>query len=340
VGGAGGAGGGGGGTTWSARRQLTLDAGDNVNIQNFPVLVVLTSADIDYGATLRFTDNNDVRLPHEIERWDESGQSFVWVRVPQISQTGANKASIRMYYGNAMAPDGQLAADVWKPAFRGVWHLSQADDALTDSSGTNGTAKNFGSTQTGGPVANGRAFDRTQLQYIDTNFKDDLQQFTVEAWVRATAMPSTALGPNGPFMRQEQFQMVWDHPTPAFRAGISFKSGANWNGVSFVNLAANQWLYLAATYDGTTLRSYVNGVLGESKAVGAPNTEANTAKIGRHPIDTEQKNHFDGLIDEVRVSNVARDAQWIAAQHRSMRNVSGEKFVSFGAEEQGTYSLP
>jgi hypothetical protein len=194
--------------------------------------------------------------------------------------------------------------------------------------------------QTDGQIGKGRMFDKNKSQYIDTLFNEDLPKFTVEAWVRANALPVTDKGPNGPFMRQRNFQMVWDHTDSKFDGGISFRSGGNWDGVDFLNVVAGEWMHLAATYDGAVLRSYVNGVQKASKNMGPPEAEASTAKIGRHAFDTALDNHFDGLIDEVRVSNVARDVQWIAAQHRSMKQDVNAKFVLFGPAQPGTYSLP
>ena len=66
-------------------------------------------------------------------------------------------------------------------------------------------------------------------------------------------------------------------------------------------LAASTWTHLAATYDGSTLRLYVNGTLASSKAVGgsmAPST--GPLQIGGNTIWPEW---FAGQIDEVRVYN-------------------------------------
>ena len=74
-------------------------------------------------------------------------------------------------------------------------------------------------------------------------------------------------------------------------------------------LAVNTWSHLAATYDGTTLRMYVNGVLASSKAVsGAIKTSTGVLRIGGNSIWGE---YFSGLIDEVRIYNRALSASEI-----------------------------
>jgi fibronectin type 3 domain-containing protein len=68
-------------------------------------------------------------------------------------------------------------------------------------------------------------------------------------------------------------------------------------------LPANTWTFLAASYDGTTLRFYVNGTQVASQArTGSILTSSNPLQIGG---DSLWGQFFQGLIDEVRVYNVA-----------------------------------
>jgi hypothetical protein len=68
-------------------------------------------------------------------------------------------------------------------------------------------------------------------------------------------------------------------------------------------LAANTWAHLAATYDGATLRLYVNGAQVWSVAqTGSVLTSANPLQIG---ADSLRGNFFTGIIDEVRIYNRA-----------------------------------
>ena len=68
-------------------------------------------------------------------------------------------------------------------------------------------------------------------------------------------------------------------------------------------LALNTWSHLAATYDGSTMRLYVNGVVVASKAQTGPiATSAGALSIGGDALYGQS---FQGTIDEVRVYNVA-----------------------------------
>ena len=74
-------------------------------------------------------------------------------------------------------------------------------------------------------------------------------------------------------------------------------------------LPANTWSFLTETYDGSTLRLYVNGTQVASTAhTGAIATSTNPLQIGGDSIYGQ---YFAGLIDDVRVYNVALTAAQI-----------------------------
>ena len=74
-------------------------------------------------------------------------------------------------------------------------------------------------------------------------------------------------------------------------------------------LAPNTWAHLAVTYDGATLRLYVNGVqVASAVPTGSVSTSATALQIGG---DYFYGQYFQGTIDEVRVYNVALTPQQI-----------------------------
>ena len=61
----------------------------------------------DDGQDLRFFEPDNVtELSYEIEEWNESGSSYVWVNVPQIDGSSTTDF-IYLYYDNAGASAGQ-----------------------------------------------------------------------------------------------------------------------------------------------------------------------------------------------------------------------------------------
>src|SRR4030067_2841128 len=77
------------------------------------------------------------------------------------------------------------------------------------------------------------------------------------------------------------------------------------------SLPLNTWTHLAATYDGGTMRLYVDGVEVASRAqTGLIQTSTNPLQIGGDSIYGQ---YFQGMIDEIRVYNVALTAAHIQA---------------------------
>jgi hypothetical protein len=68
-------------------------------------------------------------------------------------------------------------------------------------------------------------------------------------------------------------------------------------------LATNTWIHLAGSYDGITLRLYVNGLLVNTRVqTGLITVSTNPLQIGG---DTIYGQYFQGKIDEIRVYNRA-----------------------------------
>jgi hypothetical protein len=77
-------------------------------------------------------------------------------------------------------------------------------------------------------------------------------------------------------------------------------------------LTLNAWVHLAATYDGTTQRLYVNGVqVATLASSGSIRASTGVLRIGGNNIWTNE--WFAGLIDEVRVYNKALTAAEVQA---------------------------
>ena len=161
-------------SSWKYRKKITFNNTDanlgvtSENLVNFPVLVKLSSSNIDYtktqnsGQDIRFTDTDGSDLAYEIESWDETGTSWVWVKVPQID-INSSTDYIYLYYGNTSATDHQQATSVWDSNYKGVWHLKEssgtniADSSLSGNNGTKVSATDPNSAT--GQFDGGKIFD-------------------------------------------------------------------------------------------------------------------------------------------------------------------------------------
>jgi hypothetical protein len=92
---------------------------------------------------------------------------------------------------------------------------------------------------------------------------------------------------------------------------------------SLVQHPPDHWYYIVGTYDGDRARVYVNGVL-EAVGDSSPGIVVNTTDplfINNHTFfnRTEQSSgRIGGIFDEVRISNIARSANEIAAIYAAL----------------------
>jgi len=179
-----------------------------------------------------------------------------------------------------------------------------AGSTAADASGLGnaGTLSGPGWT-TGGKFGGALSFDGVNdwVTVNDTAALDLTTGMTIEAWVN----PSVVTGWRTVLLKEGTNALAYAlyAANNASRAAgyvfIGDDSGIN----ATANLAVNTWTHLAVTYDGATLRIFVNGTQVASKAqTGAIATSTGALRIGGNSVWSE---FFQGRIDEVRIHNRA-----------------------------------
>ncbi|MBS1583516.1 MAG: fibronectin type III domain-containing protein [Bacteroidetes bacterium] len=139
---------------------------------------------------------------------------------------------------------------------------------------------------------------------------------TVEAWIYPTAWRTESW--RGNIINKEgaatQGYMIrcGANGTLSFNIG----DGTNWREVfSPVGaLTLNTWQHVAGTYDGTTMRAYINGVeVGSLTASFSIASSPNPVIIGDWAVSSTGERCFPGKIDEVRVWNKTLSASTLQA---------------------------
>lgn len=328
---------------WSAHRTLTLNNLGREQLDQFPVLVVLTPSSFDYGiarpdgADLRFTDSSGALLAHEIETFVVDGTSTVWVSVSQVDANSTT--NISMYYGNAAATDVQDAAAVWQNGYVGVWHMADANVASGIKDSTSGAHHGVvggglsNIDQIPGQVGGSFNFNGTS-EYIEIPAHPELSltDITLEAWALVPGpgpMGNRAIIEHGPAFTASWYGMwtVTDGMDWQFRwndgndpdAAILFETP----------IELDTFRYIVGVHDATaqTATTYHNGaydhMFSEVLArVSAPGPMRFASRLN----DSE---YFPGQLDELRISEVTRSADWIAAQYQSMT----DGMITFGPED-------
>ena len=308
-------------------RIAPFDAGTGKGIRNF------SYADLKMaeGGDLRFADAEGHLLAHEIETWNPDGESLVWVKVPSLDAA----TKITAYYGNVV-PCPPSAESVWDSGYVAVWHLGQSALPLVESTGVAtpfatsvGNAALGAAGIAGGAVDFSTATNGTRLVAADDPDLDGFDSFTIEVWTKSD---TTATSDGGKWILSKRyngganFAYILGHEKP----GQGCLAIGKTNGSGQGNLALSSgmlpapdaWAHQAYVRDTVSGKRY--GYLdGESKAIGGTYYD-NTLHDSNRPLWLGNLNTagdgagawpFNGLIDEVRISRVARSADWIQATH-------------------------
>jgi hypothetical protein len=324
---------------WQYLKVITLNHSQVAATQTgFPVLIPITD-DHDLAAHARtngtdlvFTDTGGNLLPFEIESsyLPDGGatggtQARVWVNLPILSSTTDTVINLR--YGNpACTTSKQNAPLVWTNGFVGVWHLGETDSPACDSTANATTlAGNSGSEfGVGGEIGNAVSFNGT-TGFLTTSNAAALELTgspgTISAWIYPKALGAgSRVCSAGSTNEGYQF---------ALGASNTFRFATSGVYVYSTNtVSSNVWQQIAATWDGANARLYLQGASAGTGALAAyPPNNGSIFNIG---VSSGGISFFNGVVDEVRISNLARSATWLATEYNNQNNPAG--FATFSSE--------
>lgn len=335
-----------------------------------PALVKLSESTItgfDYsdfslanGGDMMFVDDGSgAVLPHEVDTWNTSGESLVWVKLPSTEED----TKIVLYYGKGTLST-EAPADVWSD-YVGVWHFEEATAASaanshgtyansTATTGIDGNVAQYAVTnETGrfgkcfrvndstGQQAGNYAYGGVWVNDSGSNSPiDGGQNFTISGW-----------------FKHGHFNYYWDHmfykreksdntgsQVNAFAIECNIGTGSDpqirprgSSGVGDVLLKENQglydkWGYVTFVYDGVKCYLYENGELKGSSTIAyckdndSPLVFGNNCNVASGQIGDAA---WNGWIDEVRYSSGSKSADWVAAEYAAM-NVGETDIFTYG----------
>ena len=110
-------------------------------LTNFPVLVRLSTAITGFTYSDFYADGSDLSLvdigfvdaetngiPYEIDTWNPSGESLVWVNLPRMT----NGTEFAMWYRSSKTGKALNSDNVWAD-YTGVWHLNESGSGSASS---------------------------------------------------------------------------------------------------------------------------------------------------------------------------------------------------------------
>ncbi|MCD4821902.1 MAG: DUF2341 domain-containing protein [Methanococcoides sp.] len=315
----------------------TMVEGD---LTDFPVLInILSDSDLVAhaqadGDDILFTDSDNNKLSHELEEFNVStGKLVSWVKVPELSSTV--DTDIYMHYGNPSCESQANASDVWDNNFVMVQHLNEESGTHYDSSSysNDGSPQNNVTQNATGLISGADDFDGIN-DFIEVAHDDSLNmtdEMIIEAWIYPHQLSS--------------YKVMLDKTTTNLATNYYFSVNngtmnygfysGGWHESATSNIISNDtWYHVVAVYNDTadSLRVYVDGDEKyndtESNSL---TTNSDSLVIGDGNPDSGEQ--FDGIIDELRISNKARSQSWINTSYNSQ--YSSSTFYDIGVEGSG-----
>lgn len=330
-------------TAWSGHRYVivnTAATGITTPITRFPLLVrfdtnhaaIFAQARAG-GVDLRFTKaDNTTRLPHQIESWDATARkAAIWVLADTL-QPGRNNIAFRLHWGNPAAEDSSSPARVFDTAqgFQAVWHMAGTTDE-SDATGNGFTAVQNGAPPSvpaiigsGRGVSSGNYFRAAGTATGKLDFPEG-SNYTISAWVNTPIMPGhgtiVSKHDNAYALKLNADAGNWEF----FEYGTDLTAaGWNWvNAPAFDDMGV--WRLLTGVRSDIDIGIYVDGIRMDggfsTSGSSSPRVLDRDVAIGAQPAgsNTEVQRAFDGMLDEVRMANVARAPDWIRLEYETQR---------------------
>lgn len=210
----------------------------------------------------------------------------------------------------------------------GYWKFDEGAGIIAHDFSVNGNdGKVYGATWIDGKVGKALSFDGSN-DYVRVENSPSLQlseSITVTSWVKIEGSTGDHqiictewYGPSGEYAKNILsfiLEFLPDGKTPQFKLNNIYGT-ENW-AISSKTITFGEWTYVAGTFDGSTIRIYVNGLLtGSAKLSGPINVGKQPLIIGAH-TRSDDRNWLKGTIDEVKVYNYARTAEEIKGEYQS-----------------------
>ena len=345
---------------WTERKRLKIESSLVVDgpHSNFPVLLqlnddaeLIADAQGDGDDILFTADDGITLLDFEIQSYS-SGDLVAWVEIPEISSS--EDTFFYMYYGNSSTSSLEDPAGTWDNNFHAVWHMEESpsagNDEIQDSTANNrdGSAGSYlnGSDLVTGVFGSGLDFDGSggnnqMVRVANGAGLNNTSTGTISLWVQWRGTQSSVYPGNkyGAIMAREQ-NGVFGNNIIALNSSNPASSPVTW---TFQNandktitgttpVGNNTWRYVTVTFTSGNHRLYVDGQLeGTSSTTGSLN---NNSAIDFTFGGWEGQGKPNVIMDELRLSSVARSAGWVETEYSNMTNPS--TFITIEGDSSGT----
>ena len=320
---------------WSYSYPLTYDhtqvgAGDS---SNFPALVAFNASamkDAAHGGDAQSSAGADILFYSDSGLTAQIASQAIyydningigWFRVKIGTLSHSSNGTIYMAVGNASPPP--RTAGVWDASTVAMWPFSNGTTLSMADVATGTYTMTGNAAAAAGKVDGGAAVSRSYMggTTTDAGFLTGNSPLTLSAWVNFT---SSSL-------------QIMEWGTPGSGTGVQWSLDIDpgevpitggptpiWPRYAFSN---GVWYHVAVQFDGTYLTVFVNGSI-----IGGPSAfSLNTVPGGAIYLTPWAGN---GVVNALRVSSVARGADWDKAEYNNENapgNTGSPGFWTFGA---------
>jgi len=362
--------------SWEQRKKITTSLNTEISsdLTDFPALISFTHSDLTQttetdGTDIVFTaSDGTTELAYEIERFDQStGEVIAWVKIPTVS--ASENTDIYIYYKGTATSS---SSGVWDSNYKLIWHLNQTSTGevreFSDVSdtGNDGTGGGTGSitqdadrrpTRVEAKIGYGQSFDgptqsgsgqgsgdfiwsQDVSNWPGNNGNTSDNDITVEFWAKI----------DDGHANENQMDFFGYFASGQDNEFTLFKVASlnlNVKGSlldSDVDATTSDWTHLMIVYDpGGTSKIYQDGELAEpvDGTSGNKGQRHNGEFVLGGEIDDgpccNVNNELQGDLDEFRVSNTVRSADWAAASYANQNDPSS--FLTIGPEGPLTVTI-
>lgn len=285
---------------------------------------------------LSSTTNCATPTTWEVEHYvATTGEIEMWFLVPSLSHLSDTvytlcygKVSVASFQGGAIGT-------AWDSATVAVYHLpdgttlspNDSSANLNNAVATGAPTAVAGKIDGGGTFSLGNDLGAVHIAAQDSN------NITVSAWIKTSDVGvAESILDRDDHVTNRVYQFRMASGKMQF---IPFIGVLNDGIAGTVTINDNVFHHLAATYNGTIARQYIDGVADGTNGTNTGNLNSSAA-IGLIIGDAAGAGgqSFVGVIDEGRQANVARTADWIVTEFNNQSAPSS--FITLGAETAGT----
>jgi hypothetical protein len=275
-------------------------------------------------------DGPSIRTPEseiDLMRWTETFYSGISISTVYSAITHLNTNTTTMVvnreYENIITNGLVFSVDAgFTPSFYtsgSTWK----DISLSGATATLFNSPSFSATS-GGFLR----FSKSSSQYATSTNIGSISNWTAEAWVRfnssLTNQVAMVIGNQYNGTNAINFTIGTNGAPTSWNIQAGFFDGS-WRNTTGFAPALNTWYHIVGTYDGATIRQYVNGNAsgGTLTYVGTPTTGGEIRMMRRWDDAVSSGNLFDGDLAITRVYNRALTASEVLQNYNAQKSRYG-----------------